>query len=264
MPKFPTFSSFLVACIIYALVIFCLVFKIILSQTEVKKYTDDKDAFMDVLIETNAPALKPELSQEVLQDEKPKEQIQQQNLQEPISVPEQLKEESNIPDTKTIKEQIKEVKEVTENIPEEKPNLKDLFSSIDTKLLKKDEKIQKPKKVEKPSNEANKIISNLKLDKTSNKSPNSQATGIYDPILGAIEKQIQKRWQSYKANSNNIAEIAVIVDSTGRFNYQILKLSYDEDFNNKVKSCLEVLKSEIFPHGNKTITINLNLVDKLQ
>ena len=89
-------------------------------------------------------------------------------------------------------------------------------------------------------------------------------TGTYDPLMGAITKQIQRRWQSYKADSANIAKVKVMIDQSGNFNYEILELSYNEEFNAKVKECLEKLTAEKFPFNpDKSTTFDLNLEDRI-
>ncbi|WP_234399017.1 TonB C-terminal domain-containing protein [Campylobacter concisus] len=154
------------------------------------------------------------------------------------------------------------------------PNIKDLFSDIDSTKLKKDDgikkaenKVQSRKKSEasssKAAKEASDIIKSLKIDQNPT-APKSQMTGTYDPLMGAITKQIQRRWQSYRADSANIAKVKVMIDQSGNFSYEILELSYNEEFNAKVRECLEKLTAEKFPFNpDKSTTFNLNLEDKI-
>ena len=154
------------------------------------------------------------------------------------------------------------------------PNIKDLFSDIDSTKLKKDDgikkaenKVQSRKKSEasssKAAKEASDIIKSLKIDQNPT-APKSQMTGTYDPLMGAITKQIQRRWQSYKADSANLAKVKVMIDQSGNFSYEILELSYNEEFNAKVRECLEKLTAEKFPFNpDKSTTFNLNLEDKI-
>ncbi|MGG7072787.1 hypothetical protein U5B43_00815 [Campylobacter sp. 9BO] len=297
--KFPTISSFFVALSIYLIIILILFFQLTAFVEPAKRYTDDKDAYIDVLVpeplkeeqELKAPEQKQEFKkQEQKKEEKTKEELNEKTTNKPVIPEEPLptptlpvkqpepkqqepKEEPKpepIP-VPTITETAKEIKK--EEIYETKPNLKNLFSDIDTSKLKteekpKEQKVQSRQKSEKPaskpSSDASDIVKSLKLDKTAS-APKEQKTGTYDPLRGAISKQIERRWRAYKANSNNFAEITVTIDGYGNFNYNITKLPYDEAFNKKVKECLEILKSEKFPFSpnGTTITLNLKLEDKL-
>ena len=240
--KFPTVSSFFVALSLYLTIVLMLFIKLTFFSEPAKKYTDDKDAFMDVVM----------VDREVA---------------ETIKAPKQANEvvKQTQPDTKPEPPK-----------PVETPNIKDLFSSIDTTKLKKDNGIAKPeqkvqsrKKSEVANSQAAKqasdIIKSLQID-TVSKAPKSQATGVYDPLRGAIAKQIQRRWQSYKADSNDVATVKFMIDGSGNFSYEILELSYNEEFNNKVRECLEKLTTEKFPFSpdGKSITFNLKLEDKLE
>ena len=115
----------------------------------------------------------------------------------------------------------------------------------------------------KAAKEASDIIKSLKIDQNPT-APKSQMTGTYDPLMGAITKQIQRRWQSYKADSANLAKVKVMIDQSGNFSYEILELSYNEEFNAKVRECLEKLTAEKFPFNpDKSTTFDLNLKDKI-
>ena len=115
----------------------------------------------------------------------------------------------------------------------------------------------------KAAKEASDIIKSLKIDQNPT-APKSQMTGTYDPLMGAITKQIQRRWQSYKADSANLAKVKVMIDQSGNFSYEILELSYNEEFNAKVRECLEKLTTEKFPFNpDKSTTFDLDLEDRI-
>ncbi|BCX78951.1 TonB C-terminal domain-containing protein [Campylobacter sp. 19-13652] len=269
MPRFPTISSFFVAIFIYIALVFGIFFALLDSNERAKKYTDDKDAFMDVIIDL--PEVSPEITQSKKSEELKDEIKQDTSQKEPEILKDEPKPELEIPKLEPLppkpQEQPKpqEIPEPKLEEPkEQKPDLKELFGSIDTTKFKPEPKPkpQPKEKPQKPSNEASKIVNSLKLDKSA-KAPKSQKTGIYNPLYGAIEKQIQRKWQSYKADSNNEAKVRVSIDANGRFSYEIIALPYDETFNSKVKECLQALTLETFAHGSSVITLDLTLVDKL-
>ncbi|MDL0088898.1 TonB C-terminal domain-containing protein [Campylobacter gastrosuis] len=272
MPKFnyPTISSFLVAFCIYAVILAGLFINLSIFTDPPKKYTDDKDAFMDIIVverEISETKKAPKQADEIKKDEPKPEPIKEP---EPVKEPEiTTPKESLPPPPEILPEPIKEPEPVKEPEPkpEPKPSLKSLFSDIDTSKLKDTPKKQANKKSEKSeakqSTQATDIVKSLKIDTTTT-TPKSQKTGTYDPVIGAIEKQIQRRWQGYKANSDNFAKITFMVDMSGNFSYEITELSYDDEFNEKVKDCLEKLSKENFPFSKtKSLTINLTLRDKL-
>ena len=296
--KFPTLSSFFVALSIYIAIILVLFIKLTFFTEPAKKYTDDKDAIMDIVMvdrEVDQTIKAPKQKKEVVKETKPEpkkesEEDKQETTNKPVvpdeplptpSLPTPPKEElkpepkpepkPEIP--KPSEEPKPEPKPVEKPKPKE-PNIKDLFSDIDSTKLKKDDgikkvenKVQIRKKSEdsssKAAKEASDIIKSLKIDQNPT-APKSQMTGTYDSLMGAITKQIQRRWQSYKADSTNLAKVKVMIDQAGNFSYEILELSYNEEFNAKVKECLEKLTTEKFPFNpDKSTTFNLNLEDKI-
>ena len=304
--KFPTLSSFLVASCIYVTIILILFIKLTFFVEPPKKYTDDKDAIMDVVMvdrEVDQTIKAPKQADEVVKETKPEpkkesEEDKQETTNKPVvpdeplptpSLPTPPKEEPKPEPKPEIPKPSEESKEDVKPEPKpepkptpkpvekpkpKEPNIKDLFSDIDPTKLKKDDgikkvenKVQSRKKSEasssKAAKEASDIIKSLKIDQNPT-APKSQSTGTYDPLMGAITKQIQRRWQSYKADSANIAKVKVMIDQSGNFNYEILELSYNEEFNAKVKECLEKLTTEKFPFNpDKSTTFNLNLEDKI-
>lgn len=294
--KFPTLSSFFVALSVYIAIILVLFIKLTFFTEPAKKYTDDKDAIMDIVMvdrEVDQTIKAPKQKEEVVKETKPEpkkesEEDKQETTNKPVvpdeplptpSLPTPPKEEPKpkpeqkpeIP--KPSEEPKPEPKPVEKPKPKE-PTIKDLFSDIDPNKLKKDDgikkaenKVQSRKKSEdsssKAAKEASDIIKSLKIDQNPT-APKSQMTGTYDPLMGAITKQIQRRWQSYKADSTNLAKVKVMIDQSGNFSYEILELSYNEEFNTKVKECLEKLTTEKFPFNpDKSTTFNLNLEDKI-
>ncbi|WP_103629147.1 TonB C-terminal domain-containing protein [Campylobacter concisus] len=304
--KFPTLSSFLVASCIYVTIILILFIKLTFFVEPPKKYTDDKDAIMDVVMvdrEVDQTIKAPKQADEVVKETKPEpkkesEEDKQETTNKPVvpdeplptpSLPTPPKEEPKPEPKPEIPKPSEESKEDVKPEPKpepkptpkpvekpkpKEPNIKDLFSDIDPTKLKKDDgikkvenKVQSRKKSEasssKAAKEASDIIKSLKIDQNPT-APKSQSTGTYDPLMGAITKQIQRRWQSYKADSANLAKVKVMIDQSGNFSYEILELSYNEEFNAKVKECLEKLTTEKFPFNpDKSTTFNLNLEDKI-
>ncbi|OPA79659.1 hypothetical protein BFG05_00700 [Campylobacter pinnipediorum subsp. pinnipediorum] len=263
--NFPTISSFLVSLCLYVSIVAVIFINIATFTEPIKKYTDKKDSFMDIMIveqelstEIKAPEKKEEEKKEIIKEDKPEKK-------------EEEKEKTSTTNKQITQTAQKEEEQVV--VSEKKPSLKDLFKDIDTKELqqkeKKSIKIQSRKKDEKKNSttktkKASSIIESLKIYKVT-KTPESQSTGTYDPLLGAIQNQIERAWRSYKADSDNKALVKILIDAYGNFNYEIIKLSFDDNFNKKVREFLNKLTMEKFPssNNNRSISLNLFLEDKL-
>ena len=204
--KFPTLSSFFVALSIYIAIVLVLFIKLTFFTEPAKKYTDDKDAIMDIVMvdrEIDQTIKAPKQKEEVEKETKPEpkkesEEDKQETTNKPVvpdeplptpSLPtppkEEPKPEPKKPEPKPEipkpseepKEDVKpEPKPEPKPTPKPKePNIKDLFSDIDSTKLKKDDgikkaenKVQSRKKSEasssKAAKEASDIIKSLKID----------------------------------------------------------------------------------------------------
>ena len=90
--KFPTLSSFLVASCIYVTIILILFIKLTFFVEPPKKYTDDKDAIMDVVMvdrEVDQTIKAPKQADEVVKETKPEpkkesEEDKQETTNKPV------------------------------------------------------------------------------------------------------------------------------------------------------------------------------------
>ncbi|MBE0491730.1 MAG: TonB C-terminal domain-containing protein [Sulfurospirillum sp.] len=135
--------------------------------------------------------------------------------------------------------------------------LKNLFADINiTKPLNSTKKqVQQVRKKEssKPiqevqrQKEASKIIDALKLQKQSSLIV-TQKDGIYDPFKGKISDILDTYWQeTIDTVSGNEARVLVSIDQKGNFSYSIETLSYNDDFNAKLREFLEMMREVVFP-----------------
>lgn len=238
-PNFNTFSYFLLSFFIYIGLIVGIFAKLTYFQDQSKRYTDTKDAFMDITIverEIDEVTKAPEKKEEIVESK------------EPFKKPKEVEEEVKIETTNKPVE------------PEAKaePNLKDLFNDINISKLKDDKvekkaetKVQsrlKPEKKEsgKESKAASDIISSLQLDKSA-KTKKSEISGEYDEYKGRITRILKERWSVYKANSNDSAKVEIMISVNGNFSYNIKQLSYNSEFNDKVREFLQKMTFEKFP-----------------
>ncbi|QKF92806.1 TonB C-terminal domain-containing protein [Campylobacter sp. CCUG 57310] len=270
-PNFNTFNYFILSFVLYICMIVGIFVKLTYFKEEAKRYTDTKDAFMDITIVEREPDIvvkAPEKKEEVVKSEEPEKKV------------EEPKEESK-PDTtnKPVEpEVIPEVVPESKPAEKEEPNLKDLFKDIDTSKLKEDKVVKKKetpkdqsrikpekKEAKKEAKAASDVINSLQLDKVA-KTPKSQRTGEYNPYIGEITRILETKWTAYKADSNDNALVEITISPNGNFSYNIKQLSYNSEFNDKVREFLQKMTFEIFPASldGKPFTIPVKLEDKLQ
>lgn len=271
--KFDNFTSFLLATLIYFLAILLLIFKATFHDLN-QNFTDDKNAFMDIIAididegvptrtakevadsqESEAvktlPQEKIELEDSKVQ-KKPEPKVEQkpiEKVEENIVKPEPKEIEEIKPEKKEIKP---EPKEETKDQESKKQNLNDLFAATtanNEKLTKATSEVKSKKTGAKQSKGA---IS----DKDAGK---SQLTGIYDAFKGGVRKKLTALWSRYNGGSNNDALVSITISADGKLkSYEILELSYDSEFNQKLRDFMESLYNQDFPKppNNEEYTFN--------
>lgn len=102
-------------------------------------------------------------------------------------------------------------------------------------------------------------LANLKSDKVefaakkekanqSSKAQKSSNGGIYDEYRGKVQEKLQALWSVYQAQFGNDAIIRITFDNAGKvINTSIVRLSYDIQFNKKLKDFLLTLENAQFP-----------------
>lgn len=270
--KFNTSGYFLLSTFLYLCIISGIFIKLTYFKEEPKKYTDTKDAFIDIMIVEREPDVTvkaPEPKKEIVKEEKP----------EPVKKEEDIKKEELKPDTTNKPPEPDPAPPEPEEKKVEEPNLKDLFGSIDTSKLKEDkvakkkeqpkeQSRKKPEKVQITSQQkkASDVIKNFTLDQVA-KTPKSQMTGEYNEYFGMISRILQSKWNAYKADSSDEAEVEIVIDIDGSFSYDIKKLSYNSEFNDKVRDFLENMTFEKFPpptQMGRAVRLATKLEDKLE
>ncbi len=260
--KFDNFTSFLLATLIYFLAILLLIFKATFHDLN-QNFTDDKNAFMDIIAIDIDEGVPTRTAKEVADSQEseavktlPQEKIELENLkvqkkpepkveQKPIEKVEEnivKLEQKEIKEIKPEKKEIKpESKEETKDQESKKQNLNDLFAATtanNEKLTKATSEVKSKKTGAKQSKGA---IS----DKDAGK---SQLTGIYDAFKGGVRKKLTALWSRYNGGSNNDALVSITISADGKLkSYEILELSYDSEFNQKLRDFMESLYNQDFP-----------------
>ncbi len=229
----PVFIPFIFSLCLYCSIVFAVFFYLNHNDTIVKRYTSKKDNFLQVSI------------------------VQKPRIQTPPKV-EQKIEKTPIKNEKP-KEEMKTTKK--QNI-----GIKSLFGKTTkdiniTKLPSKNKtvaaKISRLKPAEKvKSTKASKLANSLNF-KTSQPTKKFASSGEYDEFRGKVQEILTNHWNTMEdlgiiAN----AHVKVQIDKNGNFSYNIVNLSYNNVFNQKLVEFLEQMKKVEFPKNTYGISFN--------
>ncbi|MDR1975980.1 MAG: TonB C-terminal domain-containing protein [Campylobacteraceae bacterium] len=149
--------------------------------------------------------------------------------------------------------------------------IRDLFASVDeNNLTKIGDKPATPSRLDGkdiPQNNASKLLDKLTFKKQSTIVINSANSGIYDPFVGKIQDMLSQMWtQTAYTVTGASAQVTIMIDNSGSFSYSIVSLSYNNDFNEKLKVFLEDMVGENFPpyEGEGVFKFNTTFKDEME
>ncbi len=187
-------------------------------------------------------------------------------------------------DSDKLKEERKKVeieKPIEEPKPAEKPSeekkvassakeapksnsLRGLFEDINVSKLPPDAKEQKKDQTPKTRVKPNQEVTKEKSADVASKIANSlnfaeqkhlidtKRDGKYDPFIGKLQEILEENWQkTVDTESGNVAKVLIKVSDKGTFSYKIVSLSYNNDFNGKLKEFLKMMETMEFPKYDK-------------
>lgn len=271
--KYDNFTSFLIAALIYFFAVFLLLFQISKLVMEAPKYTDDKNAFMDVMaIDIDDELELTRVSEELNDNKEQKEEIKENKPQPKPEPKVETIPEKFIDLNKTVEVKKQEVKVAEQPKPEPKKpvetkkelNLNDLFADTtqDNKNLTKATKDDKSVK-----GEAKKTGSKQSTGKIADKdSGKSQRTGVYNEFIGGVEKILTQVWSTYRAIANQDATMEIVIDANGRAKCEIIELAYDTAFNQKFRDFISRIEGMQFPKppDGRSYTHRYKMADLMQ
>lgn len=154
-----------------------------------------------------------------------------------------------------------------------KQSLKSLFKDINVEKLQKPTQKQERKvrkkivkkevqEVTKVEKKASKIAQALKFEEQENLII-TQKDGVYDEFRGKITDILEQNWQkTIDTVSGNKATVIIGVNKFGNFSYTIETLSYNDDFNAKLRDFLNSMKDIEFPPYQKGEIFHMKVVFK--
>ena len=67
-----------------------------------------------------------------------------------------------------------------------------------------------------------------------------------------MQEILEENWQkTVDTESGNVAKVIIKVSNRGSFSYKVVSLSYNNEFNTKLKEFLKVMESVEFPKYEK-------------
>jgi len=228
------FTGFYISIFLYALVFVSLAYTIGKSDVFIQRFTS-KENFLDIMIV-----------------ERPKEEPK---VVERVTV-------TTTPKSDGAKAAVKT----------QTAGIQDLFKNVNTtKLTETGAKASTPSRLDGKStpkqDNASKLVEKLNFKQQSTLEVTSSSSGVYDPFIGKIQDMLYDSWQNTVFTTSGMeAEVTIEIDNMGHFSYYIAKLSYNGDFNSKLKSFLDDMKNEIFPpyEGNGKFTMNTIFKDLME
>lgn len=228
--------------ILYLCLIAGLAYLLSSQKNVIKNYTSTKDPMNIALVERKKN-----------DSEKPKEERKKEEVQKPVEKP--------------LEKPVEE-KKVVASSPKEtvkSQSIRGLFEDINTSKLPPDAKEQKkdqkqptrtkPNKVEetkeKSENVASKIANSLNFAEQKHLIDTKKG-GEYDPFIGKVQEILEENWQKTVDTENgNVAKVVVKISDRGTFSYKIVSMSYNNEFNTKLKEFLTAMESMEFPKYEK-------------
>lgn len=274
---------------IFLYIFFIVVILYIAYSSETKslpdiKYTKDKDAFMDVYMldidDFPTPVAPKETADKIdtksVEKLKPDEEESTKTTNKPTKPQEskptpKVEEKKPELDTEAISEE--KPKEVEKKPKEDSKSLSDLFNDVDANKInetakKEETAVQSRKKSDKETKSAEKkATSSQKADaKGDTARGKSQRTGVYDKFMGEIESILTNVWSTYRAMPNQDATVEITINPNGKLSYNIIELSYDTAFNQKLRDFLSRVERMNFPipPDGKSYTHRYTMKDLIQ
>ncbi|AFL67884.1 hypothetical protein Sulba_0575 [Sulfurospirillum barnesii SES-3] len=226
------------------LYIFLLIFFGYMISSEkkaIKNYTSNKNPMNIALVERKKN-----------DSEKPKDERKKEEVIKPVEKPSEKPKSEEKKVASSPKEAVKS------------QSLRGLFEDINTSKLKPDAKEQKKDQTQPTRIKPNKEETKEKSDNVASKIANSlnfaeqkhltdmQKAGEYDPFIGKVQEILEEHWQrTVDTENGNVAKVLIKVSNQGVFSYKIISLSYNNDFNTKLKEFLHSMESIEFPKYDK-------------
>ncbi len=229
--------------LLYIALLIFFIFIIIQQKKTNESYTSKKDELLHVSL----------VERKKNDSDKMKEERKKVEVEKPIEEPKPVEKPSE--EKKTASSPKEAVKSTS---------LRGLFEDINTSKLPPDAKEQKKDQTPKTRVKPNQEETKQKTTEAASKIANSlnfaeqkhlidtKRDGKYDPFIGKVQEILEENWQkTVDTESGNVAKVLIKVSDRGVFSYKIVSLSYNNEFNAKLKEFLKSMEDVVFPRYEK-------------
>ncbi len=264
MRKAYTIQSGLVAILIYILIILIAVWAFVENKKETQFSGSNEQAIKVDMSAINSSSSSQssksntqnqELTKEEKISQEPKKQVEEKTQEAPKKIQQEIvkPKEKSITDKKPVKEITKTNKDTTS-----------LFDTIDAKapsqVVKKTQTTTQKQTTSNLSSNSNTQVSKKASDLI-NGSPSAKSNGVEDGYKSKV-KSILNGWPAQSDFAGNKAKIKFVIEPSGRFEFDVISISSNEEFNKGLIQYLKQLQKVGFgAHGgNRAYVFDVDFI----
>ncbi|MDD5359572.1 MAG: TonB C-terminal domain-containing protein [Sulfurovaceae bacterium] len=271
MRKAYTIQSGLVAILIYILIVLIAVWAFVENDKETQSSGSNEQSIKvdmsTVDVSTNSHTSKANTkNQEITKQEDIKKKTEETSKVSPQVVEKEIiKSKDNTPKEKLVaKTQDKEIIKTVTNAPKVKKDATSLFDAIDAKIpsqtIKKSDTLTQKQTTSNLSLNSNTQVSKKASDLINGTSLEKN-NGVEEGYKSKV-KSILNGWPAQSDFAGNKAKIKFIIESSGRFEFDVISQSSNEEFNKGLIQYLKQLQKVGFgAHGgNRDYVFNVDFI----
>ena len=269
MRKAYTIQSGLVAILIYILIILIAVWAFVENKKETQFSGSNEQAIKVDMSAINSSSSSQssksntqnqELTKEEKISQEPKKQVEEKTQEAPKKIQQEIVKPKEItPKEKSITDK-KPVKEITKT----NKDTTSLFDTIDAKapsqVVKKTQTTTQKQTTSNLSSNSNTQVSKKASDLI-NGSPSAKSNGVEDGYKSKV-KSILNGWPAQSDFAGNKAKIKFVIEPSGRFEFDVISISSNEEFNKGLIQYLKQLQKVGFgAHGgNRAYVFDVDFI----
>lgn len=276
MRKAYTIQSGLVAILIYILIILIAVWAFVENKKETQfSGSNEQTIKVDMSAINSSSSSQSSKSntqnQELTKEEKisqePKKQVEEKTQEAPKKIQQEIVKPKEItPKEKSItdKKPVKEITKTNTNVVKTNKDTTSLFDTIDAKapsqVVKKTQTTTQKQTTSNLSSNSNTQVSKKASDLI-NGSPSAKSNGVEDGYKSKV-KSILNGWPAQSDFAGNKAKIKFVIEPSGRFEFDVISISSNEEFNKGLIQYLKQLQKVGFgAHGgNRAYVFDVDFI----
>lgn len=260
-----TIKSGLIAILIYILMIFIAIWAFVENEKDTESFSNGGDAIkvdmssVDSSSNSNTPKANSKNEEIIKQEsninkkENKPEEIKKQKEEISKASPEAvekeiLKSKDNTPKEKLIKTQAKEITKTVTNTPKVKKDTTSLFDDVEAKVPSQTVKKNQTTTQKQITSNSNTQVSKKASDLIGG-AAFTKSSGIENGYKSKV-KSILNGWPAQSDFAGNKAKIKFVIEPSGRFEFDVISKSSNEEFNKGLIQYLKQLQKVGFgAHG---------------